>query len=275
MAYQKEKAKKSRVIRLLGIAAAAAASIALVWLTVDQVNRVLHSDTREETQQTEPTLPPNPYSEADFTEENGFLRYTGSAKCRSGIDVSYHQGDIDWEAVASDNIEFAIVRLGFRDYADGNIHADDCFSQNVIGAHGVGIETGAYFFSQATTVEEAKEEAEYVCKTLKPYDMTCPIAFDWEPIDGSRSDGVSYETVCECAAAFCKIVEENGYTAAIYFNHAMANYLNLVKLDAYEFWLAEYNSYPTYAYAFDLWQYSCTGTVSGITGNVDLDLFFG
>lgn len=273
MANYEKHTKLRHIFHLLGIAVATAAVLALLWVTIGILAGEIKPNADKPKQPQAETLPPSPYAAEDFTAEDGFLRYHGGTAHR-GIDVSSHQGQIDWQAVAGDGIEFAFVRLGYRGYADGGIFADDSFSDNVIGAHGAGIETGAYFFSQAVSVEEAVEEADYVCQALEPYDMTYPIIFDWERIEGSRSDGVDYATVAACAKAFCQRVEENGYTAGIYFNLDMAKHIDLTELQDYQFWLAEYAAYPSYAYAFDCWQYSCTGTVSGISTQTDLNLYF-
>lgn len=266
--------KRHNTLRLIGIAAAAIAILAVLWVVVGLLAGEIDLGTAPEaTEATVETLPPNPYEPEDFTQEDGFVRFNGGV-ARTGIDVSSHQGEIDWEAVAADGIEFAFVRVGYRGYADGGIFDDEKFSQNVIGAHGAGIETGAYFFSQATSVEEAVEEAKYVCSVLEPYDMTYPVIYDWERIAGSRSDGVDYAVVTACAKAFCQTVEAHGYTAGVYFNLEMAANMKLTELKDYQFWLAEYRDYPSYYYTFDCWQYSCTGRVNGIETETDLNLYF-
>lgn len=136
---------------------------------------------------------------------------------------------------------------------------------------------GVYFFSQAVTPEEAEEEADYVLDILDGQELAFPVAFDWETIAGdeARTDGLDGETMTRCAAAFCKRIEDAGYRPAVYFNQTQG-YLryDLRELTDYELWLAEYDSAPDFYYHFDLWQYSHTGRVDGIQGDVDLDLAF-
>ena len=194
---------------------------------------------------------------------------------RTGIDVSAYQKEIDWPAVAADGIDFAILRLGYRGYTEGGLFLDKTFEQNLQGALNAGLDVGVYFFSQAVTPEEAEQEADYVCSALDGYDITYPVAFDWEPIsdESARTNGLDGETLTQCADAFCARVKEAGYTPAVYFNQSLG-YLryDLRELTDYALWLAEYDSKPDFYYHFDLWQYTHTGQVAGIEGNVDLDL---
>lgn len=214
--------------------------------------------------------------------EQGWLSYEkdGTAAI-PGIDVSYYQGEIDWQAVAGAGVEFAMIRLGYRGYSQGSIQMDSYFERNIQGALDAGIEVGVYFFSQATSVWEAEEEAEFVLDTIKNYDVTYPVAFDWEfitPADQSlvpRTSGMEGGAVTRCAGAFCDMVAAEGYTPVIYFNQDMAYmFYQLERLGDYTFWLAEYNDRPGFYYHFDLWQYTHTGSVPGIEGNVDLNLVF-
>lgn len=112
---------------------------------------------------------------------------------------------------------------------------------------------------------------------LNGREMDLPVVFDWEHIDNAeaRTDSVDTETVTACAQAFCERIQEAGYQTAVYCN-GMLGYLHydLSQLEQYDAWYAEYASWPSFAYAFDLWQYTNTGTVAGIAGNVDLDLWF-
>lgn len=218
------------------------------------------------------TLPRNDFSPEDFSLVNGRMHYSGAY--RQGIDISEHQENIDWNAVAEDGISFAIVRLGYRGTSEGGLFRDDQFHNHVVGAHSVGIETGAYFFSQATNVDEAIQEAEMALEIVDGYEMAYPIMFDWEPAENGRTADVGFSTILECAVAFCKRIEEGGYQAGFYFNLSMAENMRMVELEDYTLWLASYNDYPLFDYAFTFWQYSDAGSVSGIKGRVDLDLLF-
>ena len=135
---------------------------------------------------------------------------------------------------------------------------------------------GVYFFSQAVTTQEAEAEAAYVINALEGYEISYPVAFDWEPIapgSGARTDGLDNQVLTQCAAAFCEKVKEAGLSPAVYFNQSLG-YLryDLRELADYDLWLAEYDSKPDFYYHFDLWQYTHIGRVAGIEGDVDLDL---
>ena len=224
-------------------------------------------------------MPLNPYDPDGFArDEKGRMAYaSGGRRARMGIDVSTHQKEIDWQAVAGDGVEFAILRLGHRGYSEGGLFLDKTFEQNLRGALDAGLEVGVYFFSQAITPEEAEEEADYVLNTLNGQELAFPVAFDWESISGdeARTDGLDGETVTRCAAAFCKRIEDAGYRPAVYFNQTQGYlHYDLRDLTDYELWLAEYGPTPNFYYHFDLWQYSHTGRVDGIQGDVDMDLAF-
>ena len=224
-------------------------------------------------------MPLNPYDADAFgLDEKGRVTYEKDGRrARAGIDVSTHQKEIDWPTVAADGVDFAILRLGHRGYTEGGLFLDEAFERNLQGALDAGLEVGVYFFSQAVTPEEAEEEADYVLDVLDGQDLAFPVAFDWEPITGdeARTDGLDGEAMTRCAAAFCKRIEDAGYRPAVYFNQTQG-YLryDLRELTDYELWLAEYGAVPDFYYHFDLWQYSHTGRVDGVQGDVDLDLAF-
>lgn len=210
---------------------------------------------------------------------NGYAFYkeNGSVASFAGIDVSTHQGDIDWEQVKAAGIDFAMIRVGYRTYGGGEINFDDSFKKNLSGAAAAGINTGVYFFSQAVTVDEAIEEADAVLDAIAPYKITYPVVFDWELIydDKARTDNIPVETLTDSCIAFCERIKAAGYTPMIYQNKRTTLFkLDLPRLQDYEFWLAEYSASPTYYYDVDMWQYSCTGTIPGISGEVDLNISF-
>ncbi len=224
-------------------------------------------------------MPLNPYDgEAFGLDGKGRVTYAADGRrAKAGIDVSTHQKDIDWPAVAADGVDFAMLRLGLRGYTQGGLFMDKTFEQNLQGALDAGLEVGVYFFSQAVTPEEAEEEADYILNVLDGQPLTFPVAFDWEPISGdkARTDGLDGETMTRCAAAFCKRIKDAGYRPAVYFNQTQGYlHYDLRDLAEYDLWLAEYDTTPDFYYHFDLWQYSHTGRVDGIQGDVDLDLAF-
>ena len=220
----------------------------------------------------------NPYDrESFYIDEKGRVAYEKDGlRARNGVDVSFYQKDIDWQAVAGDGIEFAIIRLGYRGYTEGGLMMDERFETNLQGALDAGLEVGVYFFSQAITPQEAEAEAAFVLNAIEGYEVTGPITFDWEPItsgQNARTDGLSGEMITRCAAAFCAKVAGAGYEPAVYFNQDLGYlHYDLRELSDYTLWLAEYDQKPDFYYHFDLWQYSHTGSVAGIEGNVDLNL---
>lgn len=226
-------------------------------------------------------MPLQPYDWRSFSTESlgggrwrAVYRQNGRS-ARTGIDISFYQGEIDWQAVAGDGIDFVILRLGYRGYTEGGLFTDQYFDQNLRGALDAGLDVGVYFFSQAITPEEAEAEAQYVLNALEGYDTACPIAFDWEPISDNtaRTNGLDGGTLTRCAAAFCKTIQQAGRRPAVYFNQSLG-YLryDLRELTDYDLWLAEYGGKPDFYYHFDLLQYTHTGRVAGIEGDVDLDL---
>jgi len=223
-----------------------------------------------------PDVKKNGYLPEYFCLTDGFMTYTGpGVKNYIGIDVSAHQGEIDWVQVAQAGVSFAMIRVGYRGYETGNLNLDQYFEANVEGALAAGLRVGIYFFSQATNVAEAREEAAQVMEWIAPYEITYPVVFDWEPVqnDAARTNGVDAETVTECAKAFCMLLETEGYIPAVYSNKNQAyDVMNLAELSKYDFWLAEYTETPGFRYHFEMWQYSCTGTVPGVSTPVDLNL---
>ncbi len=258
-------------------------SVAAVFLAIFalfELFALLHQEP-EPPAEPDPTTPvidldPNPYDLTAFSEQDGFIVYGGEPEARRGIDVSSHQGAIDWAAVASDGVEYAMIRVGYRGYTEGSTALDELFYDNVGGALDNGIDVGVYFFSQAITEAEAVEEAEIVLRAIEGIDITYPIIFDWEDIpQEARTDGMDSLTLTACAKAFCETIEAAGYPAGIYFNQLYGyQEYDLPALDDYIFWLAQYDSAPTFLYDFQMWQYTNAGTVDGIEGNVDLNLSF-
>ena len=219
----------------------------------------------------------NQYDTEKFVEENGFIRYQ-DGKAVAGVDVSEHQWDIEWSQVANSGVDFAMIRLGYRGYTEGGLFEDPYYKSNMDNALANGLEVGVYMFSQAISVEEAVEEAEFVIERLEGYDVTMPVVFDWERQNyaGSRTQTIpDTDLLCSMANAFCADIEAAGYEAMIYFYQNLAyNNLDLSQLLDYPFWLAQYTDYPSFYYDFDMWQYTSSGKVPGISGNVDLNLRF-
>ena len=216
---------------------------------------------------------------ANVVSRNGYSFYkeNGEITSRAGIDVSEHQGDIDWAKVKAAGIDFAMIRVGYRTYGGGVITIDEKFEDNIKGAKSAGIDTGVYFFSQATDADEAIEEADAVLDAIEKYDIRYPVVYDWELIydDNARTDEISVDALADCCVSFCERVKSAGYTPMIYQNKTTSmRKLDLPRLKDYDFWLAEYGSEPTYYYKYDIWQYSSSGAVPGVNGNVDMNICF-
>lgn len=208
-------------------------------------------------------------------------RYVGEDyEVKMGIDVSEHQKIINWSAVAADGIDFAIIRAGYRGYSVGGIFGDEYFFDNITGAAANGLDVGIYFFSQATTVEEAEEEAIYLVSILQNYPasiITLPVFYDWETIgtEPARTDGVGGETITDCALAFASKIEEAGYEGGVYAYRKLGYFsYDLSRMTHLTWWVATLSDYPDFYYKHDFWQYSITGSVDGITGEVDKNMLF-
>ena len=224
-------------------------------------------------------MPVSSFDPSCLVSREGRLEYKegDNLTALTGIDISGHQGDIDWALVKESGISFAMVRAGFRTYGGGVLTLDDSFRDNIIAAQSAGIETGAYFFSQATTVDEAIEEADAVLDSVAGLEMTYPIVYDWEMIldDNARTDVVSVDTLADMCVAFCERIKAAGYTPMIYQNKSTAmKKLDLPRVAQYDFWLAEYGDEPSYYYDYAMWQYTSDGSVPGIDSRVDLNLCF-
>jgi|GEM_PF-365656 len=198
----------------------------------------------------------------------------GEDVSRTGVDVSEHQGAIDWDAVADDGVSFAIVRVGYRGTENGAIGADAYFSANLAGARAAGLDVGTYFYSQAVSVEEAREEADFVLAQLRGAELNYPVAFDLEPTsaEATRVHGLTDDEMNAIVHAFCERVEEGGYRAMVYGNKPDLGHLRLEEFAPYGFWYACYDTRPVMDLAFGIWQYSSSGTVDGIRTLVDMDI---
>lgn len=182
-----------------------------------------------------------------------------------GIDVSKHQGSIDWAKVKAAGIEFAMIRAGFGKNLN---QVDECFAANVKGAQAVGIKAGAYHYSYAQSTEDAKKEAAFFLSLIKGYKLEYPVAFDIEDPSQTKLG----KNVCtDIALTFCNIVEKAGYFTMFYCNPAwIKSYLNMTKLSRFGLWLANWGvSSP--AYKCGIWQYTSDGSVPGISGRVDMN----
>lgn len=283
---------------------AASAAVALLVVLVAVVVSLVGGNQRQQPESSGPAVPEgqrmvqdlyegqrlvpdfdmalNSYDTEKFVEDGGVIRYE-DGRAVAGVDVSEHQGAINWQQVKDAGFQFAILRVGFRGTTEGGLNVDAAFEQNYQGATAAGLDVGVYFFSQAVSQEEAREEAALVLETLDGRELAYPVAFDWEPPIPSESipaeDLRAYNqdggTITAAAQAFCQEVEQAGYTPCVYTNKHMAyNFFDLEALKDYALWYAEYQPAPSLYYDFRIWQYSASGAVPGIEGAVDLNICF-
>lgn len=194
---------------------------------------------------------------------------------RTGIDVSVWNGRINWNEVAASGISFAIVRCGYRGSSAGMLVQDSTAGTNITGAKNAGLKVGLYFFSQAVNEAEAVEEASMAVQMAKNYGISLPIFLDVES-SGGRGDAVSVSQRTANIAAFCRTVQNAGFSAGVYANtNWFSEKINTGALTSYHIWLAQYAAQPTYSRTrYDIWQYSSTGKIAGISGDVDLNISY-
>ena len=211
--------------------------------------------------------------------KNG-ISYKGDEnyRIRRGLDVSFHQGNINWKKVKKAGYEFAFIRVGARAYGkEGQLISDTQFEANIKGAQKAGLDVGVYFFSQAVNKKEALEEAKLTIKRLKGYKLQLPVVFNPEKIRGdkARTDKVSGKQFTDNTIAFCEKIKKAGYDPMIYSNMVWEDQIfEMERLQDYPFWYADYEKKPQTPYDFTFWQYTEKGTAPGIDGNVDLDVEF-
>ncbi len=228
-----------------------------------------------------PGFAKNMYDNDNFSyDENGYKIYTinGEKASCEGIDLSEYQGEVDFEQVKESGIDYVILRVGGRAYGDeGQLYPDDMFETYYNDAKAAGLGVGAYFFSQAASVEDGIEEAEFTLSKIKGLEMDYPIVFDWEPIieDEARTDNVTGEVLTDAAIAFMETIRAAGFEPMWYTNTSLLYYkYELEKLKDYDLWIADYAEYPSAYYHFTMWQYTHTSSVPGIEGEVDINVCF-
>lgn len=198
----------------------------------------------------------------------------------NGIDVSSHNGTIDWDAVKAAGIDYVMIRAGYRTLQSGTLGEDAQFHTNIQGALNAGLKVGVYIFSQAITQAEAVAEANYVMSLASGYNVTLPIAIDYEygaNHTGRLAEaGLDIDTKTAICNAFCSTIANAGYTPMIYANKSMlqSDIRGEVLDDYYKIWLANYTTETSYSGDYYAWQYSSKGIISGISGYVDCNFFY-
>lgn len=244
--------------------------------------RPTQAPTEEPTEaptEPEPTLLPialNPFGPLDFQFDGRYLKCLRTESV-TGIDVSSHQQQIDWAKVKASGVEFAMIRIGFRGYESGKLSLDEYAEANLAGAAEAGLDIGVYFFSQALNTQEAEAEVKFVLDTIKDYQITMPVVYDWETVadEDARSHGMDARTLTDCSLTFLQGIEEAGYTPMLYFNSYQSQHLlYLEELQEYDFWLAMYTKRMDFPYQVKMWQYTDKGSVPGISGPADINIYF-
>ena len=199
--------------------------------------------------------------------------YASAHSGKKGIDVSKHNGNIDWGAVKNSGVEFAIIRCGYRGSSSGVLVIDPMYETNIKGAIAAGIPVGVYFFSQAVNEAEAVEEASMVLQLISGYSLQYPVYIDAEKSRG-RGDGISVDERTNVCRAFLETVSGAGYSAGLYSNKLwLEGMIHTSQLTNYKIWLAQYEDIPSYTSTrYDIWQYTSKGSVAGVSGNVDMNV---
>lgn len=225
-------------------------------------------------------IPTSQYKPDQFLEQEGVVKYLGGESA-IGVNVSEKSGDIDWAQVAASGVDYAMIRVGWREQIKGRVHVDAKFQQNMEGAINAGLPVGVYFFSQAVSDAEADEEAKTVIEQIRGYSISYPIAIYWKYAtkedgsqnENSRSVRCNGEQITGFIDTFCKKISDAGFTPCYLASKSMAyNTLNLSRLSKYDLWYAEYKPQPSFYYDFKIWQYTEEADVPGIPEKTPINI---
>ncbi len=231
------------------------------------------------TMQVDNGAPKNVFKKECWKMSGEKMLYEGDERfsVRHGLDISRHDGDVDWNLVKKAGFEFVILRIAYRRYQAGTLHEDENFSRNFEGARKAGLDVGVYIFSQAIDEDEAKEEADFVLKILDGKKLQLPVVFDPENIldDDARTDNISGAQFTKNADIFCAAIRAAGYKPMIYANLMWEAFqFDMAHFAKMPFWYADYEPFPQTPYDFEFWQYTAKGTVPGCPNakKTDLDI---
>lgn len=278
--------RKIRPVRLLGVifffCMVIFAFSAVLRIAMGVIDSLLYRPTPEPAVSEEPVyvdpVYTHDYSFDTYEVIDQYLRYRSDTyTSQTGLDLSSHQGDINWQKVKDTGIDFVIIRVGYRGYETGLINEDQRFREYIQAAENYGFNVGVYFFSQAVNTEEAVEEAEYVLSMIKDYRISMPIAYDMEQAsDHDRIEDLTKEERTQAALAFAKIIKEAGYTPIVYGSSSwLENEIAMEDIqDTCGFWVASYTKKKLpMSHQYEIWQYSNKGRVPGISVDVDLNIY--
>ena len=233
--------------------------------------------TISETQPENPTVAPekNPFDRNDFQYNSRNYLLLQNLPSSPGVDVSAWQGEINWQKVKSAGIEFAFVRIGYRGYESGKLNEDEYGIANLDGAAAAGLKVGAYFFSQALSIQEVDQEIAFILELLDGRKLDLPVVLDWEiPAANARTANMDRRTLTDLQIHFIQEMKALGMEPLIYFNwYQSENLYYLDELEDAPFWLALYQDRMTFPWKVEYWQYTEKGKVPGINGPVDLNVY--
>jgi len=257
--------------------------------TIETTTYIETPTTTEHTSSTETTTTSTETPTIPSQDNNNNLNIS------KGIDVSKWQSinkkAIDWNKVKDSGISFVIIRAGYRSATSNELCQDPYFQKHIEGALKAGLQVGVYFHSQAITENEVLEEVDYLISLIKEYDITYPVCCDYEPSLSSREEvaNIDKNLATRIANTFLSKIKSYGYDAMLYSDHNdINNFFNVNELSEYKIWIGCYDkkyertgiqyeigdALPQESYTYHMWQYSCTGRIPGIQGDVDLNVAF-
>ena len=225
-------------------------------------------------------IPVNSYKTENFYIEDGFMAYhddEGNKISHLGVDLSYHQENVNWDELAASGIEFVILRCGYRGYSEGGLVKDEKFDEYAKACNDRNIPLGVYFFTQAVSVEEAEREAEFTIDLIKDYKISYPVVIDTEYVSDKDArtnlEEIDEDLRSSMCIAFCEKIKEAGYYPMIYASENwIRRELDLEALQEYDFWAPQYLEENDFMYDFTIWQYTERGFIQGVDEQVDLDI---
>lgn len=240
---------------------------------------IIHDNGTEEWVSINQYLARNDYDYSGLVYQRPLMKYyeNNTRVSYVGVDISKTQDYVDFLELKRAGIEFVMLRLGQRGYSSGEITMDEYFMDNLKRASEAGLDVGVYFFSQAVTVEEAEEEAQFVIDTLSENKIQYPVVFamDTIPNEVSRIDSLDKMERTNIALAFMDKIRENGYFPMVYGDKEwLIQKLSLGSMIGYDVWLSQEMDIPDYPYQFVMWQYTTHGSIAGIAGDANLNICF-
>lgn len=225
-------------------------------------------------------IPINSFNTENFYIDDGFMAYhddEGNKISHLGIDLSYHQENVNWDELKESGIEFVMLRCGYRGYSEGGLVRDEKFDEYAKACNERDIPLGVYFFTQAVSVEEAEREADFTLELIKDYKISYPVAIDTEYVSDTQArtnvEEIDEDLRSRMCIAFCERIKEAGYYPMIYASENwIRRELDYEALQEYDFWAPQYLDENDFMYDFTIWQYTERGFIKGVDEQVDLDI---